>query len=652
MRPSSRSSQLADDTRSDRNPLIVAFIAVVVCLVSTAALPAQDDVSQLSQQSRDEFKPVDDSQLAKARAEVRERLDDVANYIRPKSENGKRWMRYLRWDALKEAADADRPKSLEPLDDTLRQINRNETGLENRRFRRLAQSLRRYRDLSAVSSWDKPAEIYGKQLDALQNDLNAYKNDPSPRTQMALSERIRIIDSIGQAPKLVAALRRDLAKPNAFFEISTSLIAESAGPIDRNEPVTDCILGANINSDAHTKGKVDVISIPSESKAVVEFRSKGHTWSNNRGTKGPAVIRSTSDTNFTAKKRAELSDPAFVTKSASANATTDTHLHSVSKAGGGLGSRLVSSIGWKKARQSEGQAERIAADHAETRIERKFNDEINEQIAKARKRYEDEYRRPLERRGEVPEHIRFYSDKRAINFEAAQASRSQLGATGSPPETPEPHDVAMRLHETAVDNYSASILGGATARQTKPDEDVKFDVKMPKWMDNVWKKRKTEASDTAAKDEPFKQYALTFRENRPISVRFADNKVKLTVHISRLKSGEKTFEDWDVTGSYNPELAGGKVSLRREGNLEMLPADFRGQLNSRQVAERRNLEEELNRRSDQGRGFPKTIEFEPIKSEGKLADAGPLEFNRFTPEGGWLIIGLDRQRKETRTARK
>jgi hypothetical protein len=652
MRPSLHfTSNITDESRSGTDRFFGVLLVAAIFFAGTASLRAQNDVSDLIQQARSEFKPVTEGQPAKARTEVRERMDDVADYIGRSSENGKRWMRYLRWDALKDAVAADQPKNLQPFDDTLRQLNRNETGLENRRFRRLASALRRYRDLSAVSQWDKPEEIYGRQLDALQNDLNAYKKDPSPRTQMALSERIRIVDSIGQAPNLVAALRRDLAKPNAFFEVSTSLIAESAGPINRNEPVTDCILGAFINSDAHTKGKVDVISIPSDDRAIVEFHSKGHVWSSNRGTKGPAVIRSTSDTDFTAKKRVELSDPAFVTKSARANASTDIHLHSVSKNGGGLGSRLVSSIGWRKAQQSQGQAEAISSDHAETRIERKFNDEVNDQIAKARKRYEEEYRRPLERRGEVPDHIRFYSNKQAIAFEVAQASRTQLGASGSPPESPEPHDVTMRLHETAVDNYSASIIGGATARQTKPGEDVKFNVKLPKWMDELWKNRKTQATDSA-KDEPFKEYALTLRENRPISVNFADNKVKLTVHIDHLKSGEKTFEKWDVTGTYNPELTDGKVVLRREGNLEMLPADFRGQLNSRQVAERRNLEEELNRRSDQGRGFPKTIEFEPVKPEGKLADAGPLEFNRFTPGDGWLIIGLDRQRKPARTARK
>ena len=119
-------------------------------------------------------------------------------------------------------------------------------------------------------------------------------------------------------------------------------------------------------------------------------------------------------------------------------------------------------------------------------------------------------------------------------------------------------------------------------------------------------------------------------------------KVKLTIHIAELKSGEKSFADWDVTGTYNPELADGGVVLRREGDLVMLPADFKGQLTSRQVAERRNLEDELNKRSAQGKGFPKTIQFDPVKPEGKLANSGPLEFNKFSSDGGWLVIGMDR----------
>jgi hypothetical protein len=466
---------------------------------------------------------------------------------------------------------------------------------------------------------------------------------------MVLSERIRVIDSIGQAPRLVRALRRELVAPNAFVDISTDLISASSEKINRTQAITDCILGTNIHGNAHTRGRVDVVSVPNDDKAVLVFNSKGHTVSQNTGFNGPAVINSTSNTDFTAKKRVELTDEAFVTKSAKADASTHLDIHSVSKNGGGLGSRLVSRIGYRRAQSSRGQAEAISSDHAQTRVEGQFNDELNDEVQKLRDRYVNEYRRPLERRDEVPDYIRFSSDRDSIRFEAAQASRSQLGATDAPPPAGEPHDVVMRLHETAVDNYTASILGGATARQTKPDEDVKFNVELPKFMKDMWKKRKIEpTNDAAGKQEPFKEYAMTLREGRPISVGFERDRVKLTVHMSHLKSGDKTFDDWDVTGTYAPELSDGKVLLHREGNLTMLPADFRGQLNSRQVAERRNLEEELNRRSAQGQGFPKTIEFEPIMPTGRLADAGPLEFRNFKPGDGWLTIGLDREGVRTR----
>jgi hypothetical protein len=626
----------------------VTLSTVAALLLWTSGLWAQDDIANQIQQAKSGFKPVSERELAESRDEIRGRMKDVANYLKPQTENGKRWLRYLRWDALNEAVTADQPTSseLSHINDTLKQLNRNENGLEDRRFRRLTNAVRRYRALAIMASWkDKAPEMHGRLLDALQRHLDEYRKEATPQNKQLLSEQLALIDASGAAPKLVRSIRREMARPNEFIEVSTSLIAASTDPINRREPVTDCILGTNVHSQTHTTGKVDVVSLPSDDKAVLEFRSKGHTWSNNTGFNGPAVIQSTSDTNFTAKKRVELSDEAFVGKSARANATTDLHLHSVSKNGGGLGSRLVSGIGWRRAQSSRGQAETIAANHAEGRIERKFNDELDDEVHKARKRYVDEYRRPLERSGEVPDYIRFSSGRNSITFEATQASHSQLGATSDPPAAPERHDVTMRLHESAVDNYSASVLGGATARQTKPEEDVKFNVKLPKWMDNMWKNRKTQATDSGTgKKEPFKQYALTLREGRPLSVNFARDQVKLTIHIAQLKSGDQTFENWDVTGTYRPELSEGRVLLNREGKLEMLPANFSGSLNARQSGERGNLEKELNRRSDEGHGFPKTIQFDPVKPEGKLADAGPLEFNRFASADGWLVIGLDRQR--------
>src|SRR5262249_19772195 len=149
-------------------------------------------------------------------------------------------------------------------------------------------------------------------------------------------------------------------------------------------------------------------------------------------------------------KRAEFTDEAFTARPSFVNANTDTHVHSIAKQGGGLGSRLVSRIGWRKAGQQKGQVDAIASQHTAGRVSSRFDDEVRDRLAKTRERYENEYRRPLERSGNVPDYIRFSSGNRGIAMEVAQANRYQVAATEAPPEVSDSHDVSMRLHETAV----------------------------------------------------------------------------------------------------------------------------------------------------------------------------------------------------------
>jgi hypothetical protein len=630
-----------------RLALSVGSIAVSLCF--TQFTLAQTDIAPIVEQARANFKPVTPEQAAAARSDLQKQMREVEQFIQPSSQNGKRWASYLKWDALKEAVNTKEPKDVEAAGITLDKLNRNVSGLEHRRFRNLAKALRRYRDTVGQSLFEKPADAFNQQLGDLQQALEAYRKEPTANTELALSNEIQNLESFGQSPELVKAVKSETARPNAFVDITTSLIAAGIDPVNRSEHITDCILGVNIHGDAHTTGSAGVATIPSDNKAVLEFSTKGYSRSQNVGFKSPAVIRSTAHTNFTATKRVEMTDAAFSGLSANANATTDTHIHSVAKQGGGLGSRLVSRIGWQRARQNERRAEAIAADHAEDRVERRFNDEVNDAVRKMRKRYEDEYRRPLERRGEVPEHIRFSSGKDWMAMEVVQANSAQLGAKSDPPSAGESHDMTMRLHESAVNNYSASIMGGATATQKTADEDIKFNVELPKFMRRMWENRKTEATDDpAAKEEPFKEYAMTLRDGRPLTVRFLDNQVKLTLHISELKSGDDSFADWDVTGTYKPEIVDGRAVLRREGKLEMLPADFSGRLDVQQTGERSNLEKEFDRRSAQGKGFPQTIEFEPVKPEGKLAKAGPLDYRTFDVKDGWLVVGLDRHSKHAK----
>ena len=620
-------------------------VAAVAIVLLAGSVDAQQDRPDIIQSAMESFRPVSDEELADARAELEDSMAALVRYVRPSSRNGERWLRYLRWEELKEALAAEGPPNPGPLAATYRQLNRDESGLELPQFRRVSDALLRYSQLLQLAQQPDQEQYYRSQIERLQSQLDEYRREPSAGDAFEIGSRLGFLAGIGRAPEVVVEVRREFAQPNAFVDISTSLVAAAVEPIDRREWITDCILGTSIRGDAHSVGRVGVASIPSDNKAVLEFVSNGRTRSLNRGTNGPAVIRSTSYTDFTATKRVELSDPAFVARTSRARANTDTHFQSITKQGGGLGSRLVSNIGWKRARENERRAEAIASDHAEDRIQRRFNDELNDELREARQRYEDEYRRPLERRGELPEHIRFYSDRDSLGLEVAQANRGQLAAAGPPPEAPNDHDMTMRLHESAVNNYSASLLGGATASESEPGEDIKFDVKLPKWMKDAWEARQTEVDEDAGSDKPFKPYSLRFRDGRPLSVKFTNDEVGITIHIARLTSGDQTFSNWDVTGIYKPELADGGIILRRERDLEMLPANFRGSLSSRQVAERRNLEEELNARSEQGRGFPRSIEFEPLEPEGALADAGPLDMTEFISQDGWLSAAWNRQQR-------
>lgn len=623
---------------------VIAFCCLAITFFGGQAIGEQPLATKIDE-ARQHFQPVTEQAVAAALAELHQQMQEVEQYVQPSSPNGQQWLRYLKWNGLTERLKGNNPRDVEAFDSTLGRLNRSVNGTERAPFRRLARALKRYRDTLAVSTWDKPAEIYNKQLEAFERAVDSYRQQPTPQNIAALNQRIRILDAIGQAPQLVDAVHRDLSRPNAFVSLSTAYIAAGADPIDRGEPVTDCILGTNVHSDTHTTGSVSVVAIPSADRAVLEFISHGHTWARSVGYHSPAVIHSTSDTDFTARKRVELSDAAFSSQPAYADATTDTHLQSVSKQGGGFGSRLVARSGMKRARQSEHQAEGIAADHAETRIERQFNDELDGKLSSARRQYLDDFRGPLDYRGNGPEYIHFSSTNNSVEIETTQATRLQLAAPSMPPAAPTGHDIMMRLHESAVNNYAAAVLAGASAVQTRPEEDVHFDVDLPSWMKRMWEKRQAKSTkDAAAKAEPFKPFLMTLNDTQPISVRFLDGgKVEMTLHIAELYSGDNHFSNWNVTGTYTHELVNGRVRLKREGKLVLLPADFNGKLDITQTGERRNLEKEFDKRSAEGHGFPLSIDVDPISPSGDLAKAGPLEYREFSTGGGWLTIGVDRQ---------
>ena len=167
-----------------------------------------------------------------------------------------------------------------------------------------------------------------------------------------------------------------------------------------------------------------------------------------------------------------------------------------------------------------GQADAIASRRAEGRISRQIDQEVASEIRDARHQYEDAYRLPLVRRGELPPYIHYSSTHDDLRVVVTQVGRGQVAAASDPPPLPGDLDLVVRLHATAINNYSSTILGGATVSETEPDQDPTFDVEVPEWLQRVWEERRPEP-DAEVEAQPFEPYWLTFRLVRPISAEFS-----------------------------------------------------------------------------------------------------------------------------------
>ena len=142
-----------------------------------------------------------------------------------------------------------------------------------------------------------------------------------------------------------------------------------------------------------------------------------------------------------------------------------------------------------------------------------------------RKRDEDEYRRPLARRGEATDATRFSTDKDSLSGAINPGQSRAIGASGEPPAAPEGHDMTMRLHESAVNNYAATLPGArhghrnpARRRHQIRRRDAEMD---PRRLGCAARRNSTTRRPTVRNRSSRGRW--TFRE-RPITVDFQDGK--------------------------------------------------------------------------------------------------------------------------------
>ena len=582
--------------------------------------PSFDRLPAACRTAKAVFTPRTDADLEKAKSAWSAAVARLDARLKAAGTGGASWKAYLKWDEMQGHLSGKTDEDLGSLDAIYAKYASGNEGLELVWFVNVKEALRHY--LHTARAIDNPAlkTQYEGLLDTLAGHLEKCDRPPTPDQVAVIDTAVRWLEAAGQAKWLVQAIRHHFAHQNFLAQVSAGVVgAGIAGPVDQTEPVRDVILGTNIRGTGHTTGKITVELIPADERAEIKIVAQTTTESETIGSNGPARIHSTGTTRITTRKPILIDAEHIWALPAESEAVTHSTVTAIRAA---RGSGVVERAARNRVYQQKAEGDRIAARHAEQRANRRADEEAGQVIDEANAALREKLRQPLVERGLFPQPLRFSTTETALYATAFQGGAAKLGAPVPPPDLAEGADLAVRLHESMIHNLANGAFAGMTVKEEKFLELITgLAGSLPEQLQP---------------EEDSEPWGITFAQRQPISVRFADGRLRLTIRGRQYTKGENSYPGMNVTVSYQIVKTGGGFKAVRQGEIEILPpgfaADGGGQLSVRQQVIRNLLQRRLDKL------FEKESIAQPLELPGKWSQAGKFALAQWEARDGWLVM--------------
>ncbi len=528
------------------------------------------------------------------------------------------WEAFLDWRNL-DLLGTSQPKLSEDVLEKLRkQFRQNVAGLEYQPCARVRAALDRLAGVAMRMEFEDIKVAYGTKLDELSAALQSQNTKREETTRV---DAVAALDWLGRtrlAPRLVDQVLAGHRQPNLIISVSSGMTMHAVQePVDDTRPVEDVILGTQICGTARTTGTVTICPANCAGSGQLNILMNAIACSSNMGYNGPATIVSRGATTVRAVR------PLFITRNglsagpSVAECSTSTVIDDIQTR-----SRLINRIAWKKAGQSQGEAELVASDHAETRAETSFDERTQTLIDEANVNFREKFLTPLARVDSNPEVFDFSSTDSALRIEARVAKNWHFAAASSPPSVPN-FDVVVRLHDTFVGNASENVLGGFTLT------DEKLAQLMQEFTGNV----PEELQITEDKDP----WSITFASYQPFGMEVSGNQVRIIVRGKRFSRAERVIRNSvDISATYIVERTAVGTKLVRQGDVLVEFRKQKGTLNTQQIAFRGFMRKKFENL------FKPEFVSEGLEPKGKFARIGRLQIAQIVAENGWLVLGWNR----------
>lgn len=582
--------------------------------------PSFDRLPAACRTAKGVFVPRTDADLANAKSELVAAVARLDARLKAAGPGGDNWKAYLKWDEMQAQLSGETGEDLGGLDAIYARYASGNDGLELVWFVDVREALRQYLQTARAIDNAGVETQYATLLDGLADHLKTCARPPTPDQVLVIDTAIRWLEAAGQAPWLVQAIRHHFAEPNFLARVSAEVVgAGIAGPVDQTEPVRDVILGTNIQGTGHTTGNITVELVPADQRAEIKIVAQTTTESQTIGHNGPARIHSTGTTQITTRKSILIDAERIRALPAGSQAVTNSTVTAIRSARGG---GVVERAAQNRVYQRKPEADRIAARHAEQRANRRADQEAGQVIDEANATLVKKVRQPLVQRGLFPEMLRFNTTETALHVTAFQGGAAQLGAAVPPPKLPETPDLAVRVHESMIHHLADGAFAGMTLEEERL-LDVITQLVGP-------------LPEELQPEDDGERWGITFARQQPISVRFADGRLRLTIRGRKYTRGDNSYPGMNVTATYKIQKAGRGFKLVRQGELEILPPGFTpdsgGQLSVRQQVIRNLLQRRF------GKIFTKESVAEPLELPGKWSQAGKFALAQWEAADGWLVM--------------
>jgi hypothetical protein len=553
--------------------------------------------------------------LAEARTRLTAAVERLEARLQQSPAEAAGWRAYLKFDDLKQQL-AQATPDLPAFDGIHARFAAGYDGLGLVWFADVRDALRAYLTTARTMGDPKLPQQYETLLDSLAQRLEAYQKTPSADNAAAISRALGWLRDAGQAPQLVADVQRLLSHPNVFVTVSAPLVhSRLERSVDEVTPVQDCILGTTIQGTAHATGNVRGALAPSEGQAIIEALFEGSVASQNVGYNGPATIYSTGQTTVGARKQILLNAEGFFGMATCSRASTSTNIYCIDTGG----RELIERLAWRRAAKQKGQAEEIASRHAEQRFNGRFDEQSEPLVAKANDGFQKRFRRPLTERRLFPESFVANSTPESLGITVMTTGETGLGAPTAPPELAGAPDLAVRTHESSVNNLTASGLAGAIVDEKRFDEITTRFLGLP---------------ERIGKDQD--HWAITFARHQPVTVEYGDRGFSVTIRGSQYMNEGRDYPAMNVTARYRIEQTPRGFRAVRQGPMEIFPPGFAPGSGQQLSAREQTLRTVLQKR------FARFFEEEVIPKNIVMAADTPkpieLRLAHWDAFSGWMVM--------------